>query len=279
MKSSSRFFPVEIIRAEVRDTYFEDTYSVKPNNSADKTVEISLIHLQPKINAKSNQVLLIHDVFQTHWQFDEPPYSSLANQLLEAGYSVWLMDWRAHGASKKNKDASQNYLLNMAKYDLPAVVQFINEKRNAPIQMISVGYGAQMALHSINYTLPIAHYYCVNAKPVKSKKRYWIPGIKLLKRLKLVGKSWIKGAGTEFEHQSFFRHELKRHGLLSSFTFKEGKEALQAMKGVANTIVWVATNKKGVALAKRHLKQQARVQRILDKDVTPTLLELVIKQS
>lgn len=277
MKSSSRYFPVEIIRAEVRETYFEDTYSLKPNNSADKTVEISLIHLQPKSNAQPKQVLLVHDVFNTHWQFDEPPYESLVQSLIEKGCSVWLMDWRSHGASKKNKDASQNHLLNMAQYDLPGVVQFINEKSPAPIQIVGVGYGALMALHSIQFSLPIAQYYCVNAKPIKAKKRYWVPGIKLLKRVKLFGKTWIKGAGTEYEHRAFFQQELKRHGLLAGLTFKEGKEAMQALKKESNSVFWLSFNAKGVSLAKRHLKQQARIQRIHSSEVANTLLDLIAK--
>ncbi|MFQ3232268.1 MAG: hypothetical protein ACI9DO_003665 [Reinekea sp.] len=275
MKSSSRFFPVEIISAEARDNYFEDSYSLKPNNSADVTVEISLTHLHPITESKQSQVLLVHDVFQTHWQFDDSPYESLTNQLLAAGYSVWLMDWRSHGSSKKNKDASSNYIMQMAEFDVPSVVKFINEQRPHPIHLIGVGYGAQLALQSIRFSLPVYRYYCVDAKSIRAKKRYWIPGVKFLKQLKLIGKTWIKGPGTELEHSAFFKHELKRHGFFSYFTQKEAKPALEALKQSANRIYWLPTSSSGVALARRHLKQRARINRVSKTQLANELFKLV----
>jgi alpha-beta hydrolase superfamily lysophospholipase len=275
LKSSSRFFPVEIISAEMRDKYFEDSYSLKPNNSEDVTVEISLTHIHPIVESKNSQVLLVHDAFQSHWQFEEAPYEQLASSLLEAGYTVWLMDWRSHGSSKKNKDASKNYVKQMAQFDLPSVIQFINEKRPHTIHLISEGYGAQLALQSIRHSLPVYRYYCVDAKSLRAKKRYWIPGSKLLKRFKLLGKTWIKGAGTEYEHSAFFKHELKRHGLLSYVMDKEAKPAMLALKEAASRVYWLASSRSGVSLARRHLKQQARIRKSDRSQLSSELFNLI----
>lgn len=253
MKSSSQLFPVELASAEVLDDRFIDCYSLKPNNSPDKTVELALIHMTPKQkNRVSKQILFIHDAFHSHWQWLEPEYQRCIDRALELGIGIWLIDWRSHGSSKKNKDSQLNTVSEMAKYDLPAALAFITEKSNIPISMIAKGYGAQMALQCLAYQAPIDKLALLDAQPVFGRWRYWMPGSKILSRMKTAFKPWLQGDGPEMEAKSFWHDQLNRHGgsLLLRRDYRRRVNA--AIKTASKRIVWLNSQRSSLALARQY---------------------------
>lgn len=134
MKSSSRLFPVRLMRAEVLETCTEDTYLIKPNNSPDKQVEIAVTHLVPT-ESKPDQALrppliLLHGCYQNRYFWYNQLGEGLATRLLQY-FDVWLMEARGHGLSPVNQRYAENSLLDYARYDIPAVNAFVAEKTGA----------------------------------------------------------------------------------------------------------------------------------------------------
>lgn len=131
MKSSSRLFPVRLMRAEVLGSCTEDTYLIKPNNSPDKQVEIAVTHLVPMDKAAEQQqkpaLILLHGCYQNRYFWYSPQGQGLATQLLPY-FDVWLMEARGHGLSPVNQGYDNNSLLDYARYDIPAVNAFVAEK-------------------------------------------------------------------------------------------------------------------------------------------------------
>jgi len=262
LKSSSQLFPVELVTAEVRENYFEDSYSLKPNNSEDKSVEIALIHLHVKKNAVGPQVLFVHDAFQSHWQWMESPYHNLITDLLESGSSIWLMDWRSHGSSKKNRRPSLNHIDEMATHDLSSVTRFVQEIGRNKVTLVAQGFGAQMVLARISFLVNIRNFVLIDAVSLLGLRRFWIPGFKFVKRIKLLGRRWIAGSGPEQEPVTLLRMHLNRSGIFARFRNKDIKHQVRDIQDNASKINWLCTRRHAETTAWRHTKKQSRIHKV-----------------
>lgn len=266
MKSSSDLFPVELVSAEHRGSYFEDLYSVKHNRSADRSVEVAVLHLHAaKDNSGSDSVLFVHDVFESHWQWmDNGINQQLINELLQAGYSIWLYDWRGHGSSKSNRESSLNTLAEMAATDLPAVIEFIDEKSSgSALSVVSAGQGAQLVMRG----LPVIdrqtrNFYFIDACSIVPSRRYWLPFIRWYQRSRLLGKRWVINNRGEHEPAAFFIELVQEAGWFSRYRRQELKGLLKHLSRRSHDVFWLCTTATAERRACRLLGPHARAQRI-----------------
>lgn len=132
MKSSSELFPVALMKAEVvAERFVEDTYLLKPNNSHDKSVQIALTRLgfaEKEEKHSGKPVILVHGSFTNRGFWLSSRGKGLAAALLDAGFDPWMVELRGHGDSPANTDYKNNSILKYAKYDLPAVADFVKEQ-------------------------------------------------------------------------------------------------------------------------------------------------------
>ncbi len=270
---------MELISAEVREDHFEDSYSLKPNKSADKSVEIALIHLHADKDADGDQVLFVHDVFESHWQWTEGPCKPVIARLLAQGVSVWLMDWRAHGSSKKNKYPRLNHVEEMAAFDLSAVTAFIEERNGEAITLVARGLGAQMALLGMAGLRNVKLYILIDAISVLGLRRFWIPGLKLARQFRLLGRDWIRGDGSEQEPVTLVKNQLSRQGLFASLRHKNNRQQLATIHKQAGNIIWLCSQRSSETVAQRHANKQARIHRVDRPAVFDEIHKLVSSQS
>lgn len=132
MKSSSNLFPVSLIRAElIAEEFIEDTYLLKPNNCPDRSVQIAITRLgfyKDESKEKGKPVVLVHGSFTNRSFWFSPKGKGLARALLEAGLDPWMLELRGHGDSPENIKYNDNSIDDYAAYDIPAVVDFIQEQ-------------------------------------------------------------------------------------------------------------------------------------------------------
>lgn len=261
MKSSSQLFPVELVSAEYREHFYEDLYSLKPNKSHDKSVEIALLHLHAAKDASATRsVLFIHDAFQSHWQWmDNGANEAVIEALLKSGYSIWLMDWRAHGSSKKNREMSLNTISDMATHDLTSVVEFIEEKSHGELSIVAKGYGALMVLHALETLTRIRRFLLIDSKSVLPPRRSWLPFYRLRKRLKLIGRQTVAGNGSEWESAALFMEPLKYAGVFGLLHRARLQNQVAPIRQRAANIIWVCSKRSSEWRAKRLTKDQARI--------------------
>ncbi|WP_428240865.1 alpha/beta hydrolase [Gynuella sp.] len=157
MKSSSQLFPVTLFKADFWEGYSEDVYLLKPNNSPDKTAEFAVTRLgHPDVCrnglSRGEPVILLHGLYEnrTVWMYEQ---HEMLCQLLNAGADVWIMEMRGHGLSKVNHDSRQNHWRNYARYDLPALQQFIREQNPARQTWLAREQGAVSLLLALEYGL------------------------------------------------------------------------------------------------------------------------------
>lgn len=216
MQSSSRLFPVQLVSAELVGAFVEDIYLLKPNNSADRSVELAVTRLS-KSNNHGSPVILLHGSFanRRHWLSAEG--RGVAAYLVEAGYDVWLPEMRGHGLSPVNNDFVNNSLDKLVEYDLPAIHKFVAEQTGKDITWVGDGLGgflimSALAIGAIDQSTvsncvyldevtPLAT--CLNNSKVYSKKALWRwkkPGVIHGLSLKL---------GSENESYSIIREYLR----------------------------------------------------------------------
>ena len=156
MQSSSRLFPVSLLRAELIGELFEDVYLLKPNNSPDPSVQIAVtrIGLKPDPNAygqKSTKqpVVLLHGHYQNRnlWLTDQG--KDYCSYLVNQGFDVWIPEMRGHGNSPKNQNYNANTVEHYIRYDLPAISDFIWEKCGRPIHWQGFDAGGQAILAAV----------------------------------------------------------------------------------------------------------------------------------
>jgi len=136
MKSSSELFPVSLVRAElVADTFIEDTYLIKPNNSPDKSVQVAITRLgyyESKDKGQGVPVILLHGSFTNRSFWFSSKGKGLARALLESGLDPWMLEMRGHGDSPVNANYTKNSIEEYAEFDLPAALSFVKEQTNQP---------------------------------------------------------------------------------------------------------------------------------------------------
>gem|GEM_PF-1678650 len=148
VKSSSRLFPVRLSSAESYGDLLVDVYTIKPNNSPDKSVELAVTrvgHCQRELNsAGASPIILFHGCYQNRrlWLGDAGGEDlGCAAYLSALGYDVWLMEARGHGLARQNDSFEHNTLVDYASYDLPAVNAFVAEITNNPPLWLAYGEG------------------------------------------------------------------------------------------------------------------------------------------
>ncbi len=158
MKSSSRLFPARLMSAEVQQGLAEDVYLLKPNNSPDRTVELALTHLSDLDTTDESgraandfptlfpSLVLVHSCYQNRRMWWSDSGACLARALIKRGVDVWLLELRGHGLSPANQRFEENSLAAYARYDLPAVAEFVAEHTGRPVNWLGCGTGAGVIL-------------------------------------------------------------------------------------------------------------------------------------
>ncbi|HET8903304.1 MAG TPA: alpha/beta fold hydrolase [Saccharospirillum sp.] len=242
MKSSSQYFPVALLSAEYKEGIYEDVYSLKPNTSTDNTVEIALVRLHSEQISRGHPLLLVHDAFSNHWQWLDYGVGGVAGALVRAGYDVWLMDWRGHGLSSRNQRPALNTLDAMAEFDLPPVIQFIEEKTAQLPTLISQGYGCEMLLQHAAVRQYPANVVLLDAAPIWPRRVFWIPGVKAWRRLRLGWRRWHRKEGREeIEPATLFRQLLRRQGWFGRWRAYDQALMKPRVKAIENRLYWVVS--------------------------------------
>lgn len=130
MQSSSELFPVALVSAELRGDLSEDIYRLKPNNSPDTSVELALtrLGLAAEDAPRGVPVVLLHGSFSNRRFWYSPRGLGLGAYLARAGFDVWIAEMRGHGLSPRNTDYRNNSVAQYARYDLPAIADFVFEQ-------------------------------------------------------------------------------------------------------------------------------------------------------
>lgn len=239
MKSSSELFPVALASAEFKEGVYEDVYSLKPNNSTDKTVEIALVRLHQEKISKALPLLLVHDAFYNHWQWLDYGVGGTAGELVRQGYDVWLLDWRGHGLSSRNLRTQTNTLDIMAEYDLPAVYAFIEERTGQKPAVVARGLGCELITRSLAYGQTLPELLFINSNQLPPRRLYWLPGTKLIQRMKLLKGGWVKGPGEEMEVRPLFRQLLKKGGWFGGWKTISGQAIRPPLESHLDNTRWV----------------------------------------
>ncbi|MFG1498307.1 alpha/beta fold hydrolase [Saccharospirillum sp. HFRX-1] len=239
MKSSSELFPVALASAEFKEGVYEDVYSLKPNNSTDKTVEIALVRLHQEKVTKALPLLLVHDAFYNHWQWLDYGVGGTAGELVRQGYDVWLLDWRGHGLSSRNQRPQTNTLDIMAEYDLPSVFAFIEERCGHKPAVVARGMGCELISRTLAYGETLPELLFVNSHQLPPRRLYWLPGAKLIQRIRLLKSAWVKGPGEEMEVRQLFRQLLKKGGWFGGWKTTGGQAIRPSLDAHQDVTRWV----------------------------------------
>ena len=218
MKSSSQYFPVSLMQTEFWDEFSEDVYLLKPNNSTDNTVEIAATRLYSEklLNPDQPAMVFLHDVYQNHAYWLNK-FESLLKKLMNSGADIWLVEMRGHGFSVKNRQYLNNTLEDFARYDLPAVDQFVREKHPGKIDWVGEGEGGIAVLRAAEAGLiDVEHIHRISLlKMARFKwfKRYWIPMLSVFQRLTM-RKRYVERVGCpEPEFRSVWKQMVREKGL------------------------------------------------------------------
>ncbi len=241
MKSSSELFPVALLSAEYKDGIYEDVYSLKPNNSLDKTVEIALVRLHTERCRQSRPILLIHSAFHNHWQWLDYGFGGVAGRLVREGCDVWLMDWRGHGLSSRNHKPQLNTLKQMAAFDLPAVVDFIEECTGDHPALVARGAGCEMVSLAVAGGMAMPEGVFIDPTMLPPSRRYWMPGTKLLKRFGYINRRWLKTEGEEPEPRQLFIELLSKEGWLGNWVELTGNPVKPVLQSYLSSLRWAFT--------------------------------------
>lgn len=239
LKSSSRLFPVALVSAEYKAGIYEDIYSIKPNNSQDRTVELALVRLHSERVAQGRPLLFVHDAFHNHWQWLDYHCQGIAGERAKAGNDVWLMDWRYHGLSARNERYHLNTLRTMAHYDLPALIAFIHEQTGQYPALIGIGYGCELIALALAEKVSVPRMLFINPQRMVPAWRYYLPFAKTIRRLSLGRKSWRKGSGEEMEHRALLLDLLSREGWFGRWRTESGAAVKPALQHQGDRITWV----------------------------------------
>lgn len=130
MRSSSRLFPVALLGAELCGDLSEDIYLLKPRNSPDASVELAVTRLgrADAPGARGVPVILLHGSFTNRRFWFSPKGIGFGAHLARAGFDVWIPEMRGHGLSPRNSDYRRNRVADYARYDLPAIADFVIEQ-------------------------------------------------------------------------------------------------------------------------------------------------------
>lgn len=156
MKSSSELFPVALLSAEQKALWSEDTYRLKPNNSADLSAEFVLTRMSLPDTPLPNPILWLPPFLSSRADWRER-WEQQVVDLLQQGYEVWLLDWRGHGQSPRAQRWAQTTLADLAQFDLPAAAAFVGEQNAQHLCVVCEETAAEVWL--------AAHARCIEPSP------------------------------------------------------------------------------------------------------------------
>ena len=231
MQSSSKLFPVALVSAELHGDLTEDIYRLKPGNSPDASVELVLTRLGQFNDSSTGRVpvILLHGSFSNRRFWYSPKGNGLGAFLARAGFDVWLAETRGHGLSPRNKRYRLNTVADYARYDLPAIADFVAEKSGQTPHWIGHSMGG------ITLAAAVGGKY-LNEQQVASlalfgsqvSRTYWplkVPplawtGKALLKRFEVISGPRLE-RGPEDEPIGVGIESLRWHGLFGRFGDKQ----------------------------------------------------------
>lgn len=235
MKSSSALFPVTLSRADILGDLSDDIYLVKHNRDPDQSVEIALsriglAHLPEK---SGFPVVLVHGSFTNRGFWLSQKGQGFARYLVEQGFDVWLFEQRGHGLSPRNQDYSNNTVERYARYDVPAVHQFIHEQTGRYPAWMGHSLGGTMVATAVaggffEHTLPA--FAMLGTQVVRPNIALQIPLAGPLTRGVVALKREIDGRqlriGPENEPSGVINEYLARHSLMGRWKLPSTGQAL-----------------------------------------------------
>ena len=238
MQSSSRLFPVALVKADLWQGLSEDIYLLKPNNSSDKSVEISVTRLGNNLKSEGQvctPIVLVHDLYQNRlsWMQSQSE-DDFAVSLARSGFDVWLVEMRGHGMSKINQHYTQNSLDDFSAFDLVAVQQFIHEKNSVAAVWLGEGEGGISVLSSLagEHMEPewVQGVVVTRADRLRWRNKYRWPLMPTMTRLFNRKKVMTKSHLPETEPRGVWKQRIKTHSLIGSRKVSGNKKLLPSLK-------------------------------------------------
>ncbi len=238
MKSSSEFFPVSLLKADVIGDLTDDVYLIKHGKDDDPSVQIALSHIgiygQP---SKGKQpIVLVHGSFTNRGFWLSSQGIGLARYLVESGFDIWLMEMRGHGLSPRNQAYKDNSLEHYALSDVPAINKFVIEKTGLkPVWMGHSMGGVLISTAIAAGTLPEIQVAAIALLGTQIVRRRWylqVPFVTSLGKLWFTFKPEMDGRklkiGPENEPSGIAKEYLRWLGLLGRWRLKRNKTPLLA---------------------------------------------------
>jgi pimeloyl-ACP methyl ester carboxylesterase len=93
-------------------------------------------------------VLLVHGAFSSHtvWLRGGSDNTGLARFLSDAGFDVWLADWRAHGAATREPRPHTWHFEDTVTQDAPTLVEYVRAATGAPPVWVGHSVGGVIGL-------------------------------------------------------------------------------------------------------------------------------------
>jgi pimeloyl-ACP methyl ester carboxylesterase len=236
MKSSSEFFPVSLLKADVIGDLTDDVYLIKHGRDNDPSVEIALSHIgiYGRSNKDRQPIVLVHGSFTNRGFWLSSQGIGLARYLVEAGFDVWLMEMRGHGLSPRNQAYKDNSLEHYATTDVPAINEFVIEKTGLKPVWLGHSMGGVLISTAIAAgTLPEIQVAAIALLGTQIVRRRWylqIPFVTSLGKLWFTLKSEMDGRklkiGPENEPAGIAKEYLRWLGLLGRWRLKQNKTPL-----------------------------------------------------
>ncbi len=235
MKSSSALFPVTLMRADILGDLSEDIYLVKHNRDPDQSVQIALTRVGlAEFPEKSGfPLVLVHGSFTNRGFWLSPKGQGFARYLVEQGFDVWLFEQRGHGLSPRNQDYSRNTVERYARYDVPAVHEFIEEKTGRFPAWVGHSLGGTMIATAVaagfcDNTIPA--FVMFGTQVVRPNLALQVPLLGQITRGVVSFKQELDGRklkiGPENEPAGVINEYLARHSLLGRWKLPSTNEPL-----------------------------------------------------
>jgi pimeloyl-ACP methyl ester carboxylesterase len=113
-------------------------------------VDLVLYRMDPaeRAAAPSTAVLLVHGAFSSHtvWMRGGARNAGLARFLADAGFDVWLADWRAHGAATREPRPHTWHFDDIITQDAPALVAYVRTATGASPVWVGHSVGGAIGL-------------------------------------------------------------------------------------------------------------------------------------
>jgi len=234
MKSSSSLFPVTLLRADILGDLSEDIYLVKHNRDPDQSVQIALARIgQADHPEKSGfPLVLVHGSFTNRGFWLSPKGQGFARYLVEQGFDVWLFEQRGHGLSPRNEDYSANTVERYARFDVPAVHEFIQEQTGRYPAWVGHSLGGTMIATAVagGFFNALPAFAMLGTQVVRPNLALQFPLAGPLVRGVVALKKELDGRqmkiGPENEPAGVINEYLARHSLLGRWKLPSTGEAL-----------------------------------------------------